>query len=205
MKKKIALMATSLVLVAALAVGGTLAYLTATKSVTNIFTVGDIDLTLVEENWEDNSKLIPGTEIPKDPVVTVVKDSEDCYVRILVTINKSDVLDELLPNADLNALFKNYSAVDWDCIGNVEDNTKHTRTYEFRYIGEQANTQGIVEQNSDSDTQLPALFTGVVVPNNITGTQLEELDGFQIVVEAQAIQAAGFTTAADAWAEFPAS
>ena len=49
MKKKIALMVTSLVLVVAMAVGGTLAYLTSeTQEVKNTFTIGEIEITLDE-------------------------------------------------------------------------------------------------------------------------------------------------------------
>ena len=50
MKKKITLVATSVLLVAALVIGGTLAYFTDTEEATNTFTVGNVDITLTEPN-----------------------------------------------------------------------------------------------------------------------------------------------------------
>lgn len=101
MKKKIALMATSLVLVVAMAVGGTLAYLTAqTKAVTNTFVVGNIGTLALQETDPDSKKLvdandqeleylvIPGKNIVKDPQVTFTKADEEgvpVYVFVKVT------------------------------------------------------------------------------------------------------------------------
>ena len=79
MKKKFMLMVSALVLVAAMAVGGTLAYLTAqTQAVTNTFTIGNINITLAED-------------IAKDPVVTVKGGSEACW--LFVKVAESDNLD----------------------------------------------------------------------------------------------------------------
>ena len=52
------------------ALGGTLAWLTAkTDTVTNTFTVGDINIDLTETTTD--YKLVPGNTIAKDPTVTV--------------------------------------------------------------------------------------------------------------------------------------
>jgi len=95
MKKKIIAIA----LCAALAVGGvvagSLAWLTDSEAVENTFTVGNVDIDLTETNHDDNGqntsdpnknsyKMIPGIEIDKDPKVTVVKDSEACYLFVKV-------------------------------------------------------------------------------------------------------------------------
>ena len=79
----------ALVLVVAVAsVGGTIAWLTdKTAPVTNTFTVGDINITLTETGTTDNAKqykIIPGTDLSKDPKVTVKADSEACYVFVKV-------------------------------------------------------------------------------------------------------------------------
>ena len=70
MKKKI-LVACLCVALAVLTIAGTtLAYLTATtESVTNTFTVGNIDITLAETKTD--FKMVPGSTIAKDPMVTV--------------------------------------------------------------------------------------------------------------------------------------
>lgn len=71
----------ALMLVVGISVGATIAWLTAkTDPVVNTFTVGDINITL-EETTEDY-KIVPGVDIDKDPVVTVLADSEACWLFV---------------------------------------------------------------------------------------------------------------------------
>lgn len=85
LKSTVALMA-----VAGLTIGATLALLNAeTEERTNTFTPGgDIELTLVEPNWDQNgeaSHFAPGSVIPKDPTIGVPDtSSEDEYVATTV-------------------------------------------------------------------------------------------------------------------------
>ena len=204
MKKKIALMVTSLVLVVAMAVGGTLAYLTkTTDTLTNTFTVGNIDMTLTEPSWEydgegEAAKVYPDAVVAKDPTVTVIKGSEECYVRMLVTISNASVMDTIFaPNgANLKQIFEGYHD-NWTYIGNEEDTTNNTRTYEFRYAYN-------VLPSATADLKLPALFERVHIPADLTETQIAELKdtGFTIDIVAHAIQTAGFESASEAWEAF---
>lgn len=75
----------ALVLVVAVAsVGGTIAWLTdKTDTVTNTFTVGDVDIEL-DETTGTNYKVIPGVNIRKDPKVTVKAGSEACWLFVKV-------------------------------------------------------------------------------------------------------------------------
>lgn len=84
MKKKILALTLVFALALALGIGGTVAWLTAkTDSVVNTFTVGDINITLTEsENL--NLKMVPGNDITKDPKVTVLKDSEACWLFVKI-------------------------------------------------------------------------------------------------------------------------
>lgn len=97
-------------------IGGTLAWLMdTTPAVTNTFTVGNVDITLVEspyeygkkaedgtlaeygtptENVTNNYPMIPGNSYKKDPVVTVTANSEDCY--LFVKLNKVNNPDNYL-------------------------------------------------------------------------------------------------------------
>lgn len=80
-KKNLFVSVVAIVLVLCCAIGGSLAWLTdKTEDVANIFTVGDINITLTEST--DTYKVLPGKEIAKDPKVTVKADSEDCYVFV---------------------------------------------------------------------------------------------------------------------------
>lgn len=82
--RRIVLTALLVVLVAALSIGGTIAWLTATTSpVTNTFTTSDINITLAETTGT-SYKMIPGYTITKDPKVTVTAGSEPCYLFVKV-------------------------------------------------------------------------------------------------------------------------
>ena len=52
--KKIIIGALLICLVAALGIGGTLAYLTDSEQITNRFSMGDLDITLDEPSWDDD-------------------------------------------------------------------------------------------------------------------------------------------------------
>ena len=83
----------ALVLVVVMSVAGTVAYLTATTGpVVNTFTVGNIDITLAETATD--FKMVPGSDIAKDPKVTVVGGSEACW--LFVKVEKSDNLDSFV-------------------------------------------------------------------------------------------------------------
>ena len=103
---KMMFMILAVVLIVGISVGGTLAWLTdTTESVTNTFTVGDIDITLSETFNTDSdndgksdcwtAQMIPGYSYKKDPTVTVSDDSVDCYlfVKFDETGNAATYLD----------------------------------------------------------------------------------------------------------------
>lgn len=89
--------ALALVLVFGAVVGGTIAWLMdQTQIVTNVFTMGDVAITLTETanqgaTYDDDNNLItnpydmvPGATIAKDPKVTVAADSEACWVFVKI-------------------------------------------------------------------------------------------------------------------------
>lgn len=88
MKKKILALTLVFALALALGIGGTVAWLTAqTSPVVNTFTVGDINITLAETGTTNNAKnytFVPGDTLAKDPKVTVIAGSEDCYLFVKV-------------------------------------------------------------------------------------------------------------------------
>ncbi len=89
---KVFLSLLALVLVVGCAVGGTIAWLTATtEPVVNTFTYGRINIELTEtkgtvdaESKSHKFTIIPGVNISKDPKVTVKADSEACWLFVKV-------------------------------------------------------------------------------------------------------------------------
>ncbi len=94
MKKKVLIAVSALALVLVIAIGGTVAWLTAkTTEVKNTFTYGDINIALAETTGNDY-KMIPGSTIKKDPTVTVEADSEACW--LFVKAVKSNNFDNFM-------------------------------------------------------------------------------------------------------------
>jgi len=210
--KKALIAGTCSVLLVAGSVAGTMAYLTSTDTVTNTFTVGNVAITLDEakantdgslvegaDRVQANSyKLLPGHTYAKDPMVTVLNDSEESYVRMTVTLSKSAELDAIFTGeANMLEIFNGYDSTNWLYKGNVEDATANTRTYEFWYKE--------TVSAADGNVALDALFDSITVPGEITNEQLATINDMTITVNAEAIQADGFETADAAWAAFPAN
>ena len=210
MKKKL-MTVLALVLVVAMSVAGTYAYLTSADKVVNTFTVGNVQIKLDEakanpdgslvqgaDRVKANSyKLLPGHNYNKDPMVTVLKGSESSYVKMTVTFSNASQLDAIFApdgGADMTSIFNGYDSTNWIAKGNTEDTAANTRTYEFWYkeaVGA-----------PDADVALDALFDSITVPGEITNEQLATIEGMTITVTAYAIQADSFANAEAAWAAF---
>ena len=209
MKKKL-MTVLALVLVIAMSVAGTYAYLTSADEVVNTFTVGNVQIKLDEAKANTDGtlvdgaarvkansyKLLPGHTYNKDPMVTVLEGSESSYVKMTVTFSNAAQLDAIFAptGANLLSIFKGYDRTNWIYMGNTEDTTANTRTYEFWYKEAVA--------APDADVALDALFDSIIVPGTITNAQLATIKDMTITVNAYAIQADGFADAADAWSHF---
>lgn len=168
--------------------------------------------TPVRTETGNNYHLTPGKTYIKDPTVTIDKKSEDSYVRLLVTVTKAQELDTLCkamtaanqqkyPHGLPQNHVAGYDAATWVCKAQTADQLNNTVTYEFRYFDTAANTD-VVSTDGTNDLVLPALFSSISVPTEVSGAELATLSGFDIHVVAQAIQAEGFADADEAWAAF---
>ena len=88
-------------LIAAVGIGSTLAYFTSRDDIQNIFTLGNVGISLSETSNEDGAEILetgieffdvlPGQTISKKPVVTVNDDSQPCYIRIKLELSAEPV------------------------------------------------------------------------------------------------------------------
>ena len=246
-KKTILVAAIAVMLVAALVVGGTLAYFTDTKSADNTFTVGNVKIDLLEsslhrenagiangatsdsELWSnvakegsnntspykagdtfytddqikanareykcENVELTPGEYYHKMPYV-VNTGKNAAYIRIRVMIPAD--LDTAILNSSMyttTALNNKEFTMAYDSTGTVERDGVMYNVYTFTRIdplaaGEMTywNVWGTIHMDTTATNEQIAQL----LPN---GT-------FNVLVEADAIQADGFANATDAFAAF---
>lgn len=213
MKTKTKALAVSLcaILLVVASVMGTMAYLTSkTETVTNTFTVGNVQITLDEAKVnvdgkpvdkddkvvelesaprvdKNDYKLMPGHEYTKDPTVHFAAGSEASYLFIRVDNGISGVLDPATT---------------------IEDQIEDNRWEKLAGV-ECVYWMKVDATNVKKDYPV---FSGFKVNSNAvggTGTEdtkiyLGNYEGKTITVTAYAIQADGFDTAAAAWkaAEF---
>ncbi len=174
MKKSLITMLVALVLVAAVGVGATLAYLTdSTEAKVNTFTVGDVDIELTETASAGNTDAVveatndgfsfdnlqPGDVVNKKPVVTVVEGSNKCYVYVKVSESTY-----LTADIDTEA---------WEALGNGI----------YRFIGN--NNDGICVAGDEL-----TVFETITVDTDDVD---EDTTFDNITVQAAAVQAANIT------------
>lgn len=189
MNKKKLTIALSVALIALLAIGGTLAWL-ADKSgpVTNTFTYGDVNIDLAESDTNldgDNDpatntyKMVPGSDIKKDPKVTIKTNSEKCYVFVKV--------EEENNVAGTNKKFFTY-AIDsaWTRLESVTDAVVF-------YKVENATTTDVTYSVLEGDK--------VTVDSSVTKSELNNIGTNypQLIFTAYAVQFDNVDSAADAW------
>lgn len=233
MKKKIL----SICLVAVIAVmaiaGASLAYFTAKDDATNVFTIGSVDIELIEstlhradwgngefsdeeiekdaEGYQDylaEQVIMPGVAVNKMPYVKNTGKS-DAFVRIRVMIPTALDLDIL--NSSMycsSALEKEFTTdVDWanpetKTVDGVEYDVYEFTRNEALPAGEMTywNVWNTIKMDSDTDKDdIDRLMK--------EGAFTTDKDGnlqFNVLVQADAIQAASFKNATEAFAAFDA-
>ena len=174
----------AVVLVALLAAGvGTWAWLSAQDTKVNEFTVGSIskpevkpdpdqpnkpgtiptdpsvDGYLFETNWTDKSKMIPDTDIKKNPNVGIGKDSDSSYVFIYVknAIVKTDA-ENALAKTPYFEISNNWKPVDGQVTTNAEG--KYVSGLFMYTAGGTGNPAVLAPAEKTETTEAQAAYTG---------------------------------------------
>lgn len=214
-KRKIFTLALTVMMVAILAIGGSVAYFMDTDKADNVFTVGNVDIAL-KEVFEQNSKLYPGVDVQKEVRVTN-EGTEDAYVRVHIAFPA--VLDDGLPGLEAfkNKLHWNFTAAAvqegvWSQLQNsnqVGPNAAYPNwpgnggtynTYAAKIDGIDYNVYVITYESilaPGATTTEPAI-TKVYLDTTVTNAMVTELKGvlgenWTVKVWAEGGQTAGFT------------
>lgn len=179
--KKIFLAVLALSLILFGSVNVSLAYLTDMDSAYNSFTVGQVGLSLSDEvasaaRAAADNKLIPGCTYEKKPVITVDTASEDCWLFVKL----ENGVESIEPEGEAS-IAAQMEKNNWKRLDGAENIWYH---------------DGMVS----GGTQI-YLFESFSVDSAVTAEALFACDGAKIAVTAYGIQAAGFDSADDAWAQ----
>lgn len=208
-KKKIISICLAVCLIAIAVTGFSLAYFTDNDSKTNTFTVGNVDIELVEPTWERNPNYVassddanggltnvqPGVAYTKDPTVNNI-GANDAWIRVNVKLTSASAFKAAAKEhgiTDLSTVFGGHDESKWTRASITEDEDADTITYSYLF-------NEIVVPGASTG----ALFTTVTIPGAFTSAEMEAIGNFEIIITADAIQAAGFDTPAAAFTEFDA-
>lgn len=188
-KKRYGIVAALLLLVLAAGVG-TYAWLTATQSLENVFTVGSFGPTdkkpdptdpekpgsdenngayLFETKWVENSKIVPGATADKNPNVGIKKGSDNAYVFIYVknAMVKDDTAAVDTPYFTLN---NNWKPVDGRVF--TFANGKYLSGL-FMYAKDATAGPAVLgAKDAATDVYTGELFSKVVFPGTLDGSMV---------------------------------
>lgn len=191
-KKRYGIVAALLLLVLAAGVG-TYAWLTATQSLENVFTVGSINTPekkpdpnqpdkpgqenndgkayLFETKWKDSSKIVPGSSTDKNPNVGIAKGSDDAYVFIYVkNAMVKDGTD--LANTPYFSLNANWKAVDGQVTTSADG--KYLSGLFMYAKGATSGPAVLGAENAAEDVYTGELFSKVLFPSTLEGSMVAE-------------------------------
>lgn len=191
-KKRYGIIAALLLLVLAAGVG-TYAWLTATQTLNNVFTVGSINTPekkpdpnqpdkpgqenndgkayLFETKWKDSSKIVPGSSTDKNPNVGIAKGSDDAYVFIYVknAMVKDDTDFANTPYFSLNA---NWKAVDGQVTTSADG--KYLSGLFMYAKGATSGPAVLGAENAAEDVYTGELFSKVLFPSTLERSMVAE-------------------------------
>jgi predicted ribosomally synthesized peptide with SipW-like signal peptide len=194
MKKKIAIIATAVLVVATIAIGSTLAFFTDKGEVNNVITTGNVKISLDEPMFKDSganqdgediympNDVMPNQPIVKDPTITN-EGSHDAYIRCKVTVSSKDGKMTADRIADVIKGLNINTDTDTDSAWVLSDGYYYYQ-------------KPLPKIDEDSTKHSVQFFTTFTVPETWDNTMADTR--FKIAISAEAIQADYFTPTKDA-------
>ena len=221
-KKKLLIALCTLVAVAAIVVTtimATVAYLTSSAAVSNVFTIGNVGITMTETKVDINGKpvdgggqvdtntyhLVPNTTYVKDPRINVAPLSEASYLFVLVR-NDLEKIEDQCGDPEHLTIAQQLANHGW---------AKYTRAstgWVYVYVGTNKETGESLVDPTDAGKTTVDTFT--YTAQAVTEGEYHLFESFSIAPKADvsaygaakvtltavAIQQKGFNTLAEAWA-----
>lgn len=195
MLRKVLLTLTLVMVVAMVTVGGTIAWLAdKTDDIVNTFTVGDIEITLEEDEGEVDEDgnhvfhIVPGVDIPKDPTVTVTDESESCWLFVTVKEENWPTPTEVVNGETVKKVNYQIEAGWTELEG---QNIPNTKVY-YRTVASDAAVKTFSVLANDE----------VTVSENLSKSEAKEITvAPKLTFQAYAVQSAEITEPADAWSK----
>ena len=169
--KKLTMVLVAIILVLCCTIGGTLAWLKdTTGTVTNTFTMGDVDIKITETGADesgknDSYKIVPGKTEKKDPKVTVLADSEKSWVFVEIVESNNYIKND---ETYTNGTYVNWSVDSaWKLLSRTpETNGAESVTYVY-YLVQNATTSDVSHSVLSGDS--------VSYRSDLTKAQLDAL------------------------------
>lgn len=187
-KKKVLIGIIACMLCVIMTAGAILAFLTARDSVTNTFTLGNVDIEVLEPGYPGNNSpdvknLVPWDEVTKDPVVhNIGQNDAVVFMAVTLPVNEgNDVLDwKKLPDGGYNSIDAEWKQLDMvilkDVYGNVVADRADAATVTYVYGWSEV---------LPVDGTTNSLFDMVRIANNGNGIAGSVID---MVIDGYAIQ-----------------
>ena len=197
LNKKIIAMLSVFIMLALVVIGnsvsGTVAWLVSKpESRVSTFTLGDINITLKESDFGSQPiKIIPGIDIKKDPKVTVMANSEACW--LFVKVEESHWPDFKEKNGTRKVSYS---------VNNGWNVLKNTPGVYFREVSAEEAQKGIDYTVLAGNESCPS---GVIkVSQELTKEEINSISSYgnqpSLTFTAYAVQRTGIDTADAAWA-----
>lgn len=223
--KKVLLMCTAYVLVAALAIGGTLAYLTSSDEDINVMTMGNVKIEQIEQQYDENGNLVDFVQDkPLYPYVGELgwknTDTNNGAYRQFTMNNVVDKYVSVKNIGKSDAYVRTFIALEmgsftYDEFTKIGISINSENGSEFKFPGAWNTVNDFVEvidghtynvmefvhsaPLKPGETTIPSLLQ-VYLSKDATNEDVKKLDGngngkYDIIVISQAVQAAGFADA----------
>ena len=205
MKKKKTIIA-AIILLLILIIGGAIAYFTDTDSATNTFTIGDVEIEVVETEWDDLTDtdsdgipddaedMMPGESVTKDPKVHNLSNANAAYVFLKVESPCTVAGNDAQNPKPIKSMINYTPNAGWYLMSGGTC-TDGSITNIFAYGSSEEMTELPANDGDDTITtdETPTLFDSFTLNPELDGSEEGLTTSQNIVITGYAIQKEGLT------------